>query len=204
MHCFGFDYRCDILKAGNMFINQDSVVELRTRQKHDSLHERLYREHSQNMCKYLNRAYGSGPPEPEDVVHEVFLKARQSERLEEVENPKAFLYKMAVNMMLNAKARVRFINDYIAEQINAPQWSNESLGPETISCDRDELARLGKGVEKLSNSQREVFVRSRLRGETYAEISQALGLSQADISRQLRSALAILLKESRQAADGEE
>ncbi|GAA0363366.1 hypothetical protein GCM10009092_29670 [Bowmanella denitrificans] len=164
----------------------------------------LYREHAGNIRKYLQRNYGSGPPEPEDVVQDVFTKFGESlEAGTEVhsaliENPKAYLYKMAVNHTLNAIGRVKRINQFMAEQMSTDDEGLDELGPENIWARRDELGAVGKAMQLLSEKQRQILVRSRIKGETYAQIAQALDCSIADVSRQLVAALAILHQASQQ------
>lgn len=68
----------------------------------------------------------------------------------------------------------------------------EEIDPERIYQGRQKLGTLDKAMASLMAKQREIVVRSRLKGETYAQISRARGWREADISRQLNRALKIL------------
>ncbi|WP_188503293.1 RNA polymerase sigma factor [Lacimicrobium alkaliphilum] len=156
----------------------------------------LYREHAENIVRYLQRNYGAGPPEPEDVVQDVFARFGESRDPECIDNPKAYLYKMAVNQTLNGIDRVKRINRYISEQMSAGQEQMDEIDPERLITRQKQLASIGESLHLLSEKQRQILIRSRLKGQTYAQISAELGWSQADISRHLYAALSILQQAS--------
>ena len=112
-----------------------------------------------------------------------------------LENPKAYLYKIAVNSMLTAKGRARRSDRFLAESLDMPDASLQTISPETIYADRQALSRLGRHIESLTPKQREILIRVRLRGETFTQISDQCGWSLADISRQLKAALTRLMQE---------
>lgn len=152
----------------------------------------LYQQHAKSIVGYLQRNYGFGPPEPEDVVQEVFAKFGEYQQLHYIDNPKAYLYKMAVNLTLNAIKRVKRMHNLMQQQMTNDEEPLTDADPESITARHNQLAALGEAINLLSDKQREILIRSRLKGETYAQISKALGWSQADICRQLYAALAIL------------
>lgn len=153
---------------------------------------RLYQQHADSIVGYLQRNYGFGPPEPEDVVQEVFAKFGEYQQLHYIDNPKAYLYKMAVNLTLNAIKRVKRMHNVMQEQMSDEEELLTDADPESITARQNQVEALGNAMSQLSDKQREILIRSRLKGETYAQISKALGWSQADICRQLYAALAIL------------
>lgn len=162
------------------------------RTKSSELINELYLSHAANLRKYLQKNYGLGPPEPEDVVQNVFTKFSQLENLTQIENPKAYIYKMAVNYTLNELERVKRVQRFICEKTTIEEREFDLLSPEKITENRKELLALNKAVERLPNKQKEVFIRSRILGHTYKQISDDLNYSVADISRQLCAALLTL------------
>lgn len=159
------------------------------RTKSSELINELYLSHAANLRKYLQKNYGLGPPEPEDVVQNVFAKFSQLENLTQIENPKAYIYKMAVNYTLNELERVKRVQRFICEKTTIEEREFDLLSPEKITENRRELMALNNAVERLPNKQREIFIRSRILGHTYTQISDELNYSVADISRQLCAAL---------------
>ena len=152
----------------------------------------LYRSHRRDLCGLLRRMFGSGPPEPEDLVQGAFQKFSELDNIDHIENPRAFLAKIAVNIGLKSIHRVRHARKYTAEQLGDSAAELEEIDPERIYQGRQQLRALDEAMAKLTVKQREIVVRTRLKGETYAHISQMCGWSEADISRQLNRALEIL------------
>lgn len=68
----------------------------------------------------------------------------------------------------------------------------EDITPERIYSAKQRFRVLVRGVDGLTDKQRELILRSRIQGQTYAQISAETGWSNADISRQLKAALAII------------
>ncbi len=154
--------------------------------------EDLYRHHWGDLCRMVRRMFGDGPPEPEDLVQGAFQKWSELENVDHIENPRAFLAKVAVNNGLKNIEKVQRARKYVTEQLHKPGTGLEEIDPERIFQGRQTLAMLDQAMSRLTTKQREIVVRSRLRGETYAQISAARGWSEADISRQLHRALKAL------------
>ncbi len=71
-----------------------------------------------------------------------------------------------------------------------------NYGPEQLTAKADQLKQLDGAMALLSDKQKDILIRSRLKGQTYAEIASATGWSQADICRQLYAALSALQQAS--------
>lgn len=154
--------------------------------------EGLYRDHWRGLCQLMRRMFGEGPPEPEDLVQGAFQKFSALENVDHIDNPRAFIAKVAINDALKSIGRVQRAHRYVAEQLNRPGQGLEEIDPERIYRGREDIRAIDRAMATLTPKQREIVVRSRLRGETYAQISRSRGWSEADISRQLNRALKIL------------
>jgi RNA polymerase sigma-70 factor (ECF subfamily) len=168
------------------------AVNLFKKQDHHRFCESLYKQHAEKLLAYLRRLYGSGPPDPEDTLSEVFLKFSQQKNIEAIQNPKSYLYKMAINHSLNQINQHNTAKKYVESVLSSTEQAIV-YGPDQILEDHDKLHRVGKAIENLPKKQKEIFVRSRLQGQTFAQISSETGWSLADISRQLKCALELLM-----------
>ncbi|KKK85213.1 hypothetical protein LCGC14_2775540, partial [marine sediment metagenome] len=63
--------------------------------------EDLYTSYWSELCKFLHSRYGSGPPEPEDIAQTAFVKFASLENNDRVENPRAFIYRTASNLIVD-------------------------------------------------------------------------------------------------------
>ena len=129
----------------------------------------------------------------EDLIQEAFTKLAELDSPSDIRFPRAFLLRIAINLGLNHKKRIKtaqkFIDNALAE-VDEPIL--EQGGPEDVYTMSQRVELTQRAFDKLSPKQKEIIERSRLKGETYAEISSHTGWSKADISRQLNEALALL------------
>ncbi|AEE21763.1 RNA polymerase sigma factor [Paraglaciecola chathamensis] len=154
--------------------------------------DRLFREHWRDVCRVLHACYGSGPPEPEDVAQEAFSRFAQLRNLEKIDDPKAYIIKIAMNITLKSISRLCKTRAFIDEHIQHTQEQCDEMSPETILQAEQRIAAIQKGTEQLSEKQREILMRARIKGQTYTQISTDTGWSVADICRQLNAAMALL------------
>lgn len=172
--------------------------------KCDKAFEQIYRTHYASIISRLRSVFGAGPPEPEDLAQEAFVKFSMVSNIDDIDHPKAFIFRTALNLGFNASKRLGVARRFIEQALREADASIlEELSPEDVYSSRERLKVLITAAEALSDKQRTILARSRIHGETYAEISASTGWSQADISRQLNQALEIL-QERLRAADGDD
>lgn len=163
---------------------------------------RLFKAHQDELRQTLRRLFGDGPPEPDDIVQSAFSAMAKLKNTAEIENPKAYLFKVAINLARRGLKREATLRSYLESQTNFFGQEVEEISPERLLRARDALARIDAAIDALPPRQREIVVRSRLKGETYAMISEATGWSRAVVSRELNAALTALLKAADLGDDG--
>ena len=158
-----------------------------------TLVERLYRDHWRNLCTRLRRVFGTGPPEPEDLAQTAFTKLLEYADATALDDPASFLFRIAINVGRDRRRHIVRATAIIEEQL-APQGLEQvdRITPSNVYETRECLAVTERAMATLTAKQREVLIRSRLRGETFEEIRDACGWSKADISRTLQAALGVL------------
>jgi RNA polymerase sigma-70 factor (ECF subfamily) len=159
----------------------------------DHFMETLYKDHWNELCARLRKQFGSGPPEAEDIAQAAFAKISAIDDLGSIQHPRAFLFRTALNLGLNAKDRQNTAKGFVDQALaEAGSPIVEQNGPETVYVMRQRLVLVEKAMKKLSEKQRTILMRHRINGETYSEISASTGWSKADISRQLAATLKVL------------
>lgn len=153
----------------------------------------LFQAHADTVRRRLRKVFGDGPPEPDDLVQVAFEKIAARGGVDDIDNPAAFLFRAAVNHGLNQierrKTARRHVEATLADLVGPIV---EEITPETVFSERERLARLQRALSELTPKQKTIVARARLAGETYAQIRTATGWSEADISRQLKAAIAVL------------
>lgn len=125
----------------------------------------------------------------EDVAQEAYLRAYIAEQRESIEQPKAFLFRVAKNLALTRLARKsRQITDYIEEV-------GDSAGQETAAASDEELeAQQSFGlyceaVAALPVKCRQVFLLRKVHGLDHKEIAERMALSVSSVEKYLREGI---------------
>ncbi|HEX6860481.1 MAG TPA: sigma-70 family RNA polymerase sigma factor [Caulobacteraceae bacterium] len=135
----------------------------------------LYRRHWAELTAYARRTFGAGPPEPEDIVQAAFARFAALPDNTTVANPRAFLFRTAHNIALDAR---RSQARHGAASLD-PQFPGEGhdFSPEDVLVSREELARLEAAIAGLRPRQRTALLLHRLDGLSFAEIGRRMGVS---------------------------
>ncbi len=143
----------------------------------------LFERHHAEVYAYLRRMVGDGAL-AEDLVQETFLRAFAARAgLPRVQNPRAWLYRVATNLALNAlKRRRRFA------------WLPWHAGAERQATERDPAEALGAysaveaALATLSPQLRAPLLLYACEGMSVAEVAEALGLSEGAVKMRLQRA----------------
>src|SRR5689334_18562274 len=87
----------------------------------------LYTEHWAELCAYLKRTFGAGPPDPEDIAQAAFVRFARIEHQEKIENPGAYLQRIAHNIAVSELRKSRAHGHFVADgwhQIIAEQGND--------------------------------------------------------------------------------
>jgi len=130
----------------------------------------------------------------EDLVQELYLKLSTMEAQPEIDNPSAFLYRTANNLMLD---RLRQEKRSI-ERDNAWRETQELHAGEPAVDDalaaRRRLLRLVSLVEEMPAKMREAFRLQKLEGMTQAETAKAMNISVSAVEKHISAALKLILR----------
>jgi len=121
----------------------------------------------------------------EDVTQETYLRAWIAEQGETIDQPKAFLFRIAKNLALNKlSSKSRQITDYIEE-------ASAVFGMETAAAIDEELEAeqsLGlycEAVAALPDRHRQVFLLRKVHGMAHKEIAERLNVSSSSVEKYL-------------------
>ncbi len=131
----------------------------------------------------------------EDLVQDLYVRVASLNPGEPVENPSAYLYRLASNLMLD---RLRSDKRSTARdgawlQSHRTEMGGESIADEpsaeqTVSA-RQRLARMATAIAALPPKTRRAFELHKLEGLTQEETAQAIGVSRKTVEKQIAVAL---------------
>lgn len=138
----------------------------------------------EDLKAFLTRKFGC-PDLAADVAQETWLRAQQVKELTAVNNPRAYLFKMAANLAFDSlrsdKVRTRLTS---AESI--PDGASSGLPlPDQIVDYQQRLEILRQAVDELPPRCREVFSLHKFKGLSHAEIAARLGISKNMVEKHI-------------------
>ncbi len=148
--------------------------------------EQLFLELRGDVFRYLI-TLGLPPPQAQEATQEVFLRLYQTlRRGDDIENPRAWIFRVAHNYGLKVRARESYEQPYDPEI--ALRLADSEVNLEMDAIERERALRFHRAVENLSEQQRRCLL-LRLEGLRYGEIGAVLGISASAVGEFLRRAI---------------
>ena len=149
------------------------------------MNNEIFLELRGDLCIFLERKLSS--EEAADIIQEVYLRWQNLD-LSNINNPRAFLFTIALNMIRD-KARRRARAHEYAEAMQGLYENNCTDGDPALRYDeRAQLKSLLKALDQLPEAVRHAFLLFRYDGLTHAEIALQLGISKKTVSRHIQRA----------------
>lgn len=151
----------------------------------------IYERYWLELCRYLRARFGEGPPEPQDVAQQAFAQFAVLPELRAVKNPRAFLYRTAINVAIDHRRSMRRHDRLL--RAAQPQGEDDlitDLGPERIVLGRDALSVLESAIVALPERERTFLLLNRLEGLSFAEIGRRVHMSPSGVRFIVEEALA--------------
>ena len=123
----------------------------------------------------------------EDVIQAIWLRARGVDSGQAIDNPRAYLYRLATNLATDhGRERTRRARLLAEHYLWGP---DEVLSTEEQAMAQDELQRVLAAAEHLPEPTRTIFRLNRLQGMTQADVAKRLKVSVTTVENHVRAAL---------------
>lgn len=161
----------------------------------DSNPSDTFRENESLLIRFIASRVGCRAT-AEDIAQETFLRFNGA-HWAALANPRAFLFRIAANLVSNHKTQARRRAE-LDDEVTDLLWSGfEEATPERHLLAAEELARVWDAVQELPDRTRQVLAWSRFEGLSNTEIAARLGISSQAADKHLRKAMEHLLASSR-------
>lgn len=150
----------------------------------------LYENYCAELCSYLRRTFGAGPPDAQDVVHEAFAKFAALADRNRVLNPRAYLYRSSYHIFIDERRRLSSWRHGVAPQLAESGSHNDEITPERVFIANERLESLRHAIQQLPAERRRSFLLHRLYGLSCAEIARRDGYSESAIKKHIALAMA--------------
>lgn len=132
--------------------------------------EYLFLKYGDSIYNFLT--YYTGKKEVEDIVQEVFVKVIRNSDLDNIQNPKSYLMRIARNIAINHFHK-RKVFQWVSEDILQGILTKD-LTPEDKVLIHEEYNELIKGINKLKRNYKDVLVLKLVNDFSFEEIAQTL------------------------------
>jgi RNA polymerase sigma-70 factor (ECF subfamily) len=143
----------------------------------------------------LRRTHDAG--QAEDLTQETFLRlCRHLQKERSLENPKAWLFTVAGNLVIDLhrkECNITDVNEFIWEEVGNSRSTVQS-DPETLLLQNERLDRLRTAVLNLTPLQHEC-VHLRAEGLRYQEIAEMMAINISTVASAVRRATVKLARE---------
>lgn len=167
---------------------EESVRAIKGQPEHSlSRVSKAFLENSDFLKNFLKR-FLTRAEDIDDIAQEAYLNAYHAERERGVEQPKAYLFRVAKNLALNElNKKSRQMTDYIEDRLAViPLESKDQLEDE-IEAEQS-LRIYSEAVAALPKRCRRVFLMRKVNGMRHQEIADSLGITTSAVEKHLHNA----------------
>jgi RNA polymerase sigma factor (sigma-70 family) len=165
-----------------------SVAEELEQHYKDSLAD-LYRAEGPLLLRFFQRRTRY-PEDATDLLHETFSRFARASAEGVLENPAAYLQRIATNLLINRRRRAEHRAAHLP--LEFVDLTDPAPSPHDQLEAREALERLDACLARMRPKTRQVFLLRRLEGLSYAQIGAQVGLSVGGVEKQMAKAMAHL------------
>jgi RNA polymerase sigma factor (sigma-70 family) len=149
-------------------------------------HEGLLRRYLLRMCR--------DPSEVADLIQEAYVRVYERAREQQPQQPKAFLFETARNLMTDHRRRRRVVSIHTVYELDGIDSLVDEITPERRLSARQDLGRLAQAFNTLSDKCRDVVWFRRVEGLSQRETADRMGLKEDAIESQLARGIRALAR----------
>jgi len=124
----------------------------------------------------------------EDIMQEAYLRAYGAEKIQEIKQPKPFLFQIAKNIAINElNKKSRQLNSYI-DDFDLPLVLESETQVENEIEAKQQFGLYCEAVATLPVKCRRIFLLRKVHGLSHKEISQRVGLTVSSVEKYLLKA----------------
>lgn len=149
----------------------------------------LFLSHRQELKRYI-RLKTNNEIDTEDIIQDAFCNVLGLKNFEDIENPKAYLYKTAANLAIDQIRKNKVRENYAQDQKLDESFEEHTIEKQ-MQAKRD-LQAIANAMQHLPERSKRIFEMHRIEGKTYIEIGQELGISDNAVKKHIVKTLKFL------------
>jgi len=166
---------------------QDNRLLKKLRKGDKKAFEQVYQLYKKPLAYFL-MGYVKSAEDTEEIIQDTFIKLWENrEKIDTKQSFKSYLFKISKHTFLNKLRRKNIETDYRNQVLAEYSESDNTTENEIILADYEYF--YAKAIDDLPPRRRDIFLLSRKRGMTYAEIADTLQISQKTVEKQMSEAI---------------
>ncbi|WP_019866481.1 RNA polymerase sigma factor [Methylovulum miyakonense] len=129
------------------------------------------------------------PETVEDILQIMFLRLSAYQTETRVDNPRAFLFKIAANLATDHLRSQQRRNETLITDEQIDEFLDYTPSPETALISQQQLAVLKQAIQELPPKCRDVFILCKFHHYTYLQAAQHLGIAESTATKHMIKAL---------------
>jgi RNA polymerase sigma-70 factor (ECF subfamily) len=149
----------------------------------------LFHRYSGELLRFLTAKLGCRD-QAADIVQDTFLRVRGVDDLAAIAQPRAFLYKTALNLTVDLFRRQRIRDERMAQLDTVEDLASTSPRQDDMVEAKERVRLLYQAINELPPKCRQVFVLHKFVELPHAEIARRLGISKNMVEKHVMKAMA--------------
>jgi RNA polymerase sigma factor (sigma-70 family) len=149
---------------------------------------RLFTARGADLLRYVRRRIRNDA-DARDIAHETYLRFIRLAKPDRIDNPEAYLFRIAGNLLWEHRLRTRHVQDAV-EEMPAEEPATSEPTPLELTVADQSASRVKAALDGLKPNARTAIVLHLRDGLTYEQIGKHMGISVSMVKKHLSSALA--------------
>lgn len=141
--------------------------------------------HEPALRGWLSRRRTPATFDIDDIVQESYALLAERERIDDILNPRAYLFQVAHSLVIRNIRRARIVSILAVEDLGHLDLPDHAATPEQSAIAHDDLRQLAEVIATMPGQTREAFVLRRVRGLSQREIAAQMGLSENTVEKHI-------------------
>lgn len=120
-----------------------------------------------------------------DIIQESYALLLERQRLDDIVQPRAYLFQVARSLMMRNIRRARIVPILAIEELGAVEFADKAATPEQSAIGQDELRQLSELIAGMPEQARQAFILRRVHAISQREIAQQMGISENTVEKHI-------------------
>ncbi|MCD9027722.1 RNA polymerase sigma factor [Luteimonas sp. BDR2-5] len=139
--------------------------------------------HEPGLRRWLARRCTTPGLDVEDIIQESYALLAARPRVDDIGNPRAYLYQTAHSLILRDIRRSRIVPILAMEDLGPVEFADASAAPEQAIEERDMLENVTRVIEAMPEKTRKAFSLRRIHDVPQREIARRMGISEKAVEK---------------------